>query len=97
MTELKVNKQKPINIWLYIILSLIPFVGYYPFLKIKKTRRILLLNIPIAIGIFTILLFVNHILGQILSYTVIPTIDAIFLYNWIKGYNKKVITKPDNY
>ena len=79
--------MKPVNIWKYTLLSLVPFVGYYPFVKLKKTRRILLINIPIGIVNMFVLFLVNHPLGVIMSYTLIPLIDAIYVYHWSEEYN----------
>ena len=84
--------MKPINIWKYTLLSLVPFVGYYPFVKLKKTRRILLINIPIGIANMFVLFLVNHPLGVIMSYTLIPLIDAIYVYHWSEQYNNSLNT-----
>lgn len=82
--------DKPINVWKYTLVSLIPFVGYYPFLKLKKTRRIILINIPIGIANLFVLFLVNHPLGVIMSYTLIPLIDAIYVYHWSEEYNSNL-------
>jgi len=84
--------MKPVNIWKYTLLSLVPFVGYYPFVKLKKTRRILLINIPIGIANMFVLFLVNHPLGVIMSYTLIPLIDAIYVYHWSEQYNNSLNT-----
>lgn len=83
--------NKPINVKLYVILSLIPFLGYYPFVKLKKTMKIFLINLPIGVVSFVILLFVNHFIGQLMSYVVIPTIDAFLIYMWANSYNKTFV------
>jgi len=84
--------MKPVNIWKYTLLSLVPFVGYYPFVKLKKTRRILLINIPMGIANMFVLFLVNHPLGVIMSYTLIPLIDAIYVYHWSEQYNNSLNT-----
>ena len=81
--------MKPVNVWKFTLLSLVPFVGYYPFLKLKKTRKILLINIPIGVINMFVLFFVNHPLGVIMSYTLIPLIDAIYVYHWSEEYNNQ--------
>ena len=83
--------EKPLHVWKYTLISLIPFLGYYPFLKLKKTRRILVINIPIGLANMLVLFFVNHPLGVIMSYTLIPLIDAIFVYHWADEYNHSII------
>ena len=86
--------DKPIHVWKFTLLSLVPFVGYYPFLKLKKTRRIIVINIPIGVINLLVLFFVNHPLGVIMSYTLIPLIDAIYVYHWSEEYNQKLQTVP---
>ena len=88
------SQTNPINVWKFTLLSLVPFVGYYPFLKLKKTRKILVINIPIGIINMLVLFFINHPLGVIMSYTLIPLIDAIYVYHWSEEYNQKLQTVP---
>ena len=88
--------EKPIHVWKFTLLSLVPFLGYYPFLKLKKTRKILVINIPIGIINMLVLFFVNHPLGVIMSYTIIPLIDAIYVYHWVEEYNNKLTTNLNN-
>ena len=84
--------DKPLHIWKYTLLSLVPFLGYYPFVKLKKTRRILIINIPIGIANMLVLFLVNHPLGVIMSYTLIPLIDAIYVYHWAEQHNNTLNT-----
>ena len=84
--------MKPVNVWKFTLISLIPFVGYYPFLKLKKTRKILLINIPIGVANMLVLFFINHPFGEIMSYTLIPLIDAIYVYHWSEQYNNSLNT-----
>jgi len=86
--------EKPIHVWKFTLLSLVPFLGYYPFLKLKKTRKILVINIPIGIINMLVLFLINHPLGVIMSYTLIPLIDAIYVYHWSEEYNQKLQTIP---
>ena len=86
--------EKPIHVWKFTLLSLVPFLGYYPFLKLKKTRKILVINIPIGVINMLVLFFINHPLGVIMSYTLIPLIDAIYVYHWSEEYNQKLQTIP---
>ena len=88
--------DNPINVWKFTILSLVPILGYYPFVKLKKTRRILVINIPIGVLSFLVMLFVNHTLGLIMSYTLIPLIDAIYVYHWSEEYNNSLNTTSHN-
>ena len=88
--------MKPVNVWKFTLLSLVPFVGYYPFVKLKKTRKILLINIPIGVINMLVLFFVNHPLGVIMSYTLIPLIDAIFVYHWAEEYNNTLNNTSSN-
>jgi hypothetical protein len=82
--------EKPIHVWKFTLLSVIPFIGYYPFLKLKKTRKILVINIPIAVINMFVMFLINHPLGVIMSYTLIPLIDAIFVYHWAEEYNQQI-------
>jgi len=82
--------EKPIHVWKFTLLSLVPFLGYYPFLKLKKTRKILVINIPIAVINMFVMFLINHPLGVIMSYTLIPLIDAIFVYHWAEEYNQQI-------
>jgi len=86
--------EQPIHVWKFTLLSLVPFLGYYPFLKLKKTRKILVINIPIGIINMLVLFLINHPLGVIMSYTLIPLIDAIYVYHWSEEYNQKLQTIP---
>ena len=86
--------EKPIHVWKFTLLSLVPFLGYYPFLKLKKIRKILVINIPIGIINMLVLFLINHPLGVIMSYTLIPLIDAIYVYHWSEEYNQKLQTIP---
>ena len=81
-----------INVWKYVIISLIPFIGYYPFVKLKKTRRIFLVNIPIGLANVIVLIFINHILGNAMAWVMLPCIDACFVYHWAIEHNNKLQT-----
>ena len=88
--KLSQSQSKLVNPWKYALISLVPFLGYYPFVKLKKTRKILLINIPLGLANLFVLFFVNHYLGLAMSYIIIPLIDAIYVYHWSEEYNSKL-------
>ena len=88
--------NKPIHVWKYTLISLIPFFGYYPFLKLKKTRRILAINIPLGLANLFVTFFMNRELGLIMSYTLIPLIDAIYVYHWSEEHNNTLNTSSEH-
>ena len=92
----EIMTDKPINVWKFTIFSLVPVLGYYPFVKLKKTRRILLTNIPLGLANLFVLMFVNRELGLIMSYTLIPLIDAIYVYHWSEEHNNSLNTSSEH-
>lgn len=84
------SQQKPLNVWLYVILSTLPIVGYYPIKKLKKFRKAFVINLLI-VGIGYGLFFLTH--NPIPRICVIPVstvVQCILVYNWVKEHNKNL-------
>ena len=94
-----IDTKTKVNTPLLVILSLIPFVCIYSFLRIKKTRKMLLVNL-VTILIFVIYLILRYDLAnqgeQVLSdirymnYIIIPIIDGLFVWKWSREWNRKI-------
>lgn len=84
-------QSKPLKVWYLVLISLIPFVGYYSFYKLKKVRRIFLVNLPLGIMGFLMILFINQTIGQMMNYTLLPSVDAFFVWYWARQYNQKIL------
>lgn len=98
----KIDTSKKVNVKLLTIISLIPFVCIYSFLRIKKGRKMLALNAIATIAFVMYLLLRYDLANQVeqtlqaiqyFNYLVIPAIDAIFIYKWAKQYNKEIDLK----
>jgi len=97
----KIDQKEKVNIPLLIILSFIPFVCCYAFLRVQKFRKMMLINLA-TILIFVVYLVLrydlaNHasqVLDDIkwLNYAIIPIIDGILIYKWAKDWNQKLLT-----
>lgn len=92
----KIDPKTKVNVWLLVLLSLIPIICIYSFTRIKKFRKIVLVNV-IVIGMFLILALsqtqqIKSILeySNLLNYIIIPGIDAFFVWKWAKEYNSKI-------
>jgi len=92
----RIDPKSEVNVWLLVVLSLIPIACIYSFSRIKKFRKMFMVNLVI-IGIF--LLFVASQHYQIssilqstnwLNYIIIPGIDAFFVWKWAREYNSKI-------
>ena len=91
--------NKPVKVWLLVLLSLIPFVCCYSFVRIKKFRKMFLVNLGIII-LFMIYLIMHYnladqpdkILQDIkwLNYIILPGIDAILVFIWSRRYNQRL-------
>src|SRR5438445_183595 len=93
------DPTKHINLWLYVILSALPIVGYYPVKKLKKMRKMLVINV----GVICLAYLTSFIMAKI-GYTVltgatIPIISAtpvsiivqsILVHNWVKEHNQRI-------
>ena len=50
--KLNQSQPKPIKIWLYILLSIPPFLCIYPLKKLKKVRLMLLINLGVLGAVY---------------------------------------------
>lgn len=92
----KIDPKSRANVWLLVLLSLIPIICVYSFTRIKKFRKMLLVN-GIIIMLFLVAVLsqtqqINSILQSTnwLNYVIIPGIDAFFVWKWSREYNSKI-------
>jgi len=92
----KIDPKIKVNIWFLVILSLIPIVCIYSFSRIKKFRKMFLVNLGVF-GIFLLFVILQHYpMSSILqstnwlNYIIIPGIDAFFVWKWARDYNSKI-------
>lgn len=98
----KIDESKKVNVWLLTIISLIPFVCIYSFLRVKKFRKMFAVN-AIAIIAFVMYLLLRYDLAnqleqtlraiQYFNYIILPVVDAFFVYKWSKDFNRKIDQK----
>ena len=83
-----------------MIVSIIPIIGYWPIKKLKKLRKITIIN-GIIFGLAYLTSFMMFKTGfssnasslPIISMTPVTIIvNCILVYNWVKDHNKKLNT-----
>lgn len=92
----RIDPKSRVNVWLLVVLSLVPIICVYSFTRIKKFRKMLLIN-AIIIGLFLVaVLSQTQQIKSVLEYTnwlnyiIIPGVDAFFVWKWSREYNSKI-------
>lgn len=96
-----IESTKKVKTWLLVVLSLIPFVCIYSTIKLKKFRKMMLLNVIAGVGLFGILaglVIVGHQptvipIMNICNYLILPALNGVFVYKWCKEHNDMVDLK----
>lgn len=93
----KIDPKSKVNVWVLVLISLVPFVCVYSFTRIKKFRKMLAVNGIVITG-FIMYLIVRYdianqpeqVLDSIkwMNYLIIPGIDAFFVWKWARDYTE---------
>ena len=89
--------SKPLNLWLYVLMSIPPFICLYPLRKLKKIRLMLLINLAITGGTFGVFYLISltgyqfHNGPSLISSAVLIVVQCILVYGWVKKHNKSLI------
>lgn len=91
-------QPKPINVWLYVLLSLVPFLNIYPLQKLHKIRTMFLIDLGLIVSAYVISFLMIESGYKIQNGALLPIVSAIPLfvvvqvicvYNWAKTHNLK--------
>ena len=98
----KIDPTKKVNVKLLVILSLIPFVCCYSFIRVKKFRKMFAVNAVVIIAFIMVLLMKYDLANQVeqvlqsiqwLNYIILPAVDAFFVWRWSREYNRRIDEK----
>lgn len=94
--KLSQSQSKLINPWLYVLLSIPPFICLYPLKKLKKIRLMLAINLGV-LGASYLMVFLLSLNGYhtqngptVLTASITTVIQCILVYNWVKQHNQKI-------
>jgi len=90
--------NKPLNIWLYVLLSIPPFICIYPLRKLKKIRKMFVVNTSILVLSIFMSIAITKLgydpnLSKLAIFATNPiaiVTQCILVYNWAKKHNQDI-------
>lgn len=98
----KIDPSKKVNVGLLVVISLVPFLCIYSFLRVKKFKKMLAVNAVTIIAFIMYLILRYDLANQLqqvleavqwLNYVILPAVDGFFVWKWSKDYNRKIDIK----